>query len=69
MSTPARLGIYALILAAVFALSALLGSWLIPDSVVDDWTHSTPATATDPVKSAPVGLTTPSAAEGAHHVR
>ncbi|CAM4081126.1 hypothetical protein M3A96_09885 [Helcobacillus massiliensis] len=67
MSTPARLGIYALILAAVFALSALLGSWLIPDSVVDDWTHSAAASA--PVAAAPVGLTTPSAAEGAHHVR
>ncbi|MFD5868232.1 hypothetical protein ACFWGD_06415 [Corynebacterium sp. NPDC060344] len=40
MSPAVRLGAYALILAAVFAVAYLLGGVLVPDGVVDAWVDS-----------------------------
>lgn len=41
MSAPARIGAYALILAAVFAAAFLGGGLLVPDDAVSAWTEQT----------------------------
>lgn len=40
MSAAVRLGVYALILAAVFAAAYVLSGALVPDGVVESWMDS-----------------------------
>lgn len=42
MKAPARLGLYGLILIAVFAVAAFTANAVIDEGAVQDWTEETP---------------------------